>query len=48
MRRDKKADKGRIRFVLPTGIGKTPVLRDVDDETIRITLEENKECLRSV
>jgi 3-dehydroquinate synthetase len=40
MRRDKKTEEGVIRFVLPTGIGSDPVLREVPDELIRRTLEE--------
>ena len=40
MRRDKKAEDGKIRFVLPTGIGKEPVLRYVGDETVERVLEE--------
>ena len=40
MHRDKKADEGQIRFVLPTGIGKEPILRYVDDQTVRRLLEE--------
>ena len=38
--RDKKADEGQIRFVLPTGIGKESILRYVKDETVRRVLEE--------
>ncbi len=34
MRRDKKAEGGSIRFVLPTGIGSRPELRAVPDHTI--------------
>ena len=40
MRRDKKTEEGAIRFVLPTGIGSDPVLREVPEELIRRTLEE--------
>lgn len=40
MHRDKKAEEGKIRFVLPTGIGTEPVLRYVGDETIKQVLEE--------
>jgi 3-dehydroquinate synthase len=40
MRRDKKTEKGVIRFVLPTGIGSDPVLREVPEDLIRQTLEE--------
>ena len=39
MHRDKKAEHGQIKFVLPIGIGKAPVLRYVGDETIRRLLE---------
>ena len=39
MRRDKKAEGGSIRFVLPTGIGRPPVLRSVSDQLIVQTLE---------
>jgi 3-dehydroquinate synthase len=39
MHRDKKAEQGQIRFVLPIGIGRSPVLRYVGDETIRRLLE---------
>lgn len=42
MHRDKKSEKSRIRFVLPTGIGKKPILTDVDEVRIREALEENK------
>ncbi|MFC1802374.1 3-dehydroquinate synthase [Thermoproteota archaeon] len=40
MHRDKKAEAGQIRFVLPTGIGKNPILRYVSNETILRVLEE--------
>jgi 3-dehydroquinate synthase len=39
MRRDKKAEVGRIRFVLPTGIGTPPLLRAVTDPAIIEALE---------
>ncbi len=39
MHRDKKAEQGQIRFVLPIGIGRSPVIRYVGDETIRRLLE---------
>ena len=39
MRRDKKAEAGAIRFVLPTGIGKPPILRAVEDDVIILVLE---------
>ncbi len=37
---DKKAEDGRIRFVLPTGIGKEPVLRYLSEEVIASALRE--------
>jgi 3-dehydroquinate synthase len=40
MHRDKKAEGGSIRFVLPTGIGREPVLRPVPDERVTRVLEE--------
>ena len=40
MHRDKKAEEGKIRFVLPSGIGREPVLRYVGDETIERVLED--------
>ena len=40
MHRDKKAEAGKIRFVLPTGIGKAPVLVNIEDKTIKRALEE--------
>ena len=40
MRRDKKAVGGSIMFVLPTGIGSTPVLRPVSETLITRTLED--------
>ena len=40
MHRDKKAEDGRIRFVLPTGIGTEPVLRYLAEETIASALRE--------
>jgi len=40
MHRDKKAEAGNIKFVLPTGIGKTPLLRYVSDEKVTQILEE--------
>jgi len=39
MRRDKKAEAGQIRFVLPTGIGVPPHVRAVDDTVIIKSLE---------
>jgi 3-dehydroquinate synthase len=41
MYKDKKTEHGQIKFVLPTGIGRAPVLRYVGEETIRMALEEN-------
>jgi 3-dehydroquinate synthase len=40
MRRDKKAESGVIKFVIPTGIGSEPVLVDVDEELLEETLKE--------
>jgi len=40
MHRDKKAEEGKIRFVLPTGIGEAPILGYVGDETVKRVLEE--------
>ena len=40
MHRDKKAEDGRIRFVLPTGIGEEPVLRYISEEVIASALRE--------
>lgn len=40
MHMDKKAENGRIRFVLPTGIGSEPVLRYLPEETIASALRE--------
>jgi 3-dehydroquinate synthase len=42
MHKDKKAEDGNIIFVLPTGIGKTPALRQVGETTIRHALEANR------
>ena len=39
MHRDKKAVGGAINFVLPTGIGSTPVLRGLSDDLIADTME---------
>jgi len=39
MMRDKKAEHGSIRFVLPTGIGSEPVVRVVSDAEIRGKLD---------
>jgi 3-dehydroquinate synthase len=35
MRRDKKAEAGSIRLVLPTGIGSEPVVRGVSEAELR-------------
>ncbi|MBS7620300.1 3-dehydroquinate synthase [Candidatus Bathyarchaeota archaeon] len=40
MHRDKKAERGSIRLVLPTGIGEKPVIRPVEDALILKTLEK--------
>ena len=42
MHKDKKAEAGNIVFVLPTGIGKTPTLRQVGEPTIRKALEAHR------
>jgi 3-dehydroquinate synthetase len=34
LRRDKKVERGSVRFVLSTGIGKTPVIKPIDEDTI--------------
>jgi 3-dehydroquinate synthase len=39
MRKDKKAEGGAIRFVLPTGIGKPPEVREVPEAEIARVLE---------
>ena len=39
MGHDKKAEAGVIRFVLPTGIGSSPVLRGVSEDDILVALE---------
>ena len=39
MRRDKKAEGGAIRMVLPTGIGAPPTMRTVDEPTLVEALE---------
>ena len=40
MKKDKKAEQGKIRFVLPTGLGREPVLDVVSENEIRKVLEE--------
>jgi len=40
-RRDKKAQGGQIRFILPTGIGSRPVLEEVPEAELIGALEEN-------
>lgn len=40
MHSDKKAEGGSIKFVLPTGIGRPPVLRTVPEKLIHQVLEE--------
>jgi 3-dehydroquinate synthase len=40
MKKDKKAEQGKIRFVLPTGLGSEPVLEVVSENEIRKVLEE--------
>ncbi len=39
MRRDKKSEEGRIRMILPTGIGSPPTLRTVEESKLVETLE---------
>lgn len=39
MHRDKKAEAGQVRFVLPTGIGKVPLLRYISDDKITRMIE---------
>jgi 3-dehydroquinate synthase len=39
MHRDKKAEGGSIRFILPTGIGTQPVLKAIQDDVISQELE---------
>jgi 3-dehydroquinate synthase len=39
MRRDKKAEEGRIRMILPTGIGSPPTLRTVEESRLMEALE---------
>jgi 3-dehydroquinate synthase len=34
LRRDKKVERGSVRFVLSTGIGKTPVIKPIDEDAI--------------
>ena len=40
MHRDKKAENGRIRFVLPTGMGTETVLRYLEEDVIESALRE--------
>jgi len=40
MHRDKKVERDTVRFVLPTGIGSSPILKAVHDNLIRQVLEE--------
>jgi 3-dehydroquinate synthase len=35
---DKKVRQGKVRFVLPTGVGSVTIRDDVDPATIRATL----------
>jgi len=39
MRHDKKAEAGRMRFVLPEAIGRVRVVEDVTDDEIRAALD---------
>lgn len=43
MHRDKKAEAGQIRYVLPTGIGKKPLLKHVSDEKLSQMIKELQE-----
>jgi 3-dehydroquinate synthase len=40
-RRDKKAQGGRIRLILPTGIGLTPILEEVPEAELMRAMEDN-------
>ncbi|MGQ9679522.1 MAG: 3-dehydroquinate synthase [Candidatus Bathyarchaeia archaeon] len=40
MRRDKKSERGGIRFILPRGIGEKPVLQHVEEDLIIRIIEE--------
>ena len=42
MRRDKKARRGRMRFVVPRGIGDSFVSDDVPEETLRSVLDDSR------
>jgi 3-dehydroquinate synthase len=39
MRRDKKADAGRLRFILPTRLGEVKLVGEVDESLVRDVLE---------
>lgn len=39
MRRDKKAEQGRLRFVLPTRLGHVELVSDVDDDAVCAALQ---------
>jgi 3-dehydroquinate synthetase len=39
MRRDKKADAGRMRFILPKRIGEVELIDDVPESLVRDVLE---------
>jgi 3-dehydroquinate synthase len=39
MRRDKKSEGGRIRMVLPTGIGSPPTLKTVEEPELLKAME---------
>jgi len=41
MRRDKKVEAGAVRFVLPTGIGRAPVVEPISDAEITGTLKDS-------
>lgn len=40
MRRDKKVDAGIVHFVLPTGIGREPVVEPISEREIMETIED--------
>ena len=42
MRRDKKARRGQMRFVVPRGIGNCFVSDDVPEETLRTVLDDSR------
>jgi 3-dehydroquinate synthase len=40
MRSDKKAEAGRLRFVLPRRLGEVQLIEDVPESDVRAVLEE--------